>query len=71
MEKQLYPSFCGQKGWRPRPWNTLAPCLRKLTGGKKDYEWTEDDYGDSQRLRIYRIPSPQVVQLEQAKRKRA
>jgi hypothetical protein len=75
MEENLYPSFCAQKEWRPRPWNTLAGELRKLTGGEKDYEWVEDRYGDRHRLRIYRLWGAKVVPfevpLEQAKRKRA
>jgi hypothetical protein len=28
LKKQLYPSFCAQKGWQPRPWNTLAEDLK-------------------------------------------
>jgi hypothetical protein len=67
LKKQLYPSFCAQKGWQPRPWNTLAEDLKELTGGRKNYEWVERDC-ELHRLRIYRIPSAQVVQLEQVQR---
>jgi hypothetical protein len=65
LKEKLYPSFCAEKGWRPRPWNTLARYLKELTGGKKNYEWRERD-GEPHRLRIYRIPRPgaQIVQLQ-------
>jgi hypothetical protein len=56
LQDQLYPSFCDEKGWRPRPWNRVAKHLKSLTGGKRTYEWVEEVDGPRHRLRVYLIP---------------
>ncbi len=56
LQDQLYPSFCDERGWRPRPWNRVAKHLKSATGGKRTYEWVEEVDGQRRRLRVYLIP---------------
>jgi hypothetical protein len=49
--QRIYPEVCETMGLAPRPWNSVARELRRLTGGRKDYAWVEGE-----RLRVYRIP---------------
>ena len=48
---RIYPTLCGELNWSPRPWNTVAKHLRRLTGGRKHYRWV-----DGRRLCAYPIP---------------
>ncbi len=48
---RIYPTLCDELDWPPRPWNTVAKHLRRLTGGKKQYRWL-----DGRRLCVYPIP---------------
>jgi hypothetical protein len=56
LQDQLYPSFCDERGWRPRPWNRVGKHLKSPTGGKRTYEWVEEVDGQRRRLRVYLIP---------------
>ena len=49
--------LCSHRGCRPRPWNTVAAELRKMTGGRKFYRWFERD-GVMHKLRVYPVPRP-------------
>ena len=48
--KKIYPVMCEHLGWKPYAWQTLAPEMRELTGGKKTYKWV-----DGERRRVYFI----------------
>lgn len=41
--KKIYPVMCEHLGWKPYAWQTLAPEMRELTGGKKTYKWVDGE----------------------------
>jgi len=48
--KKIYPVMCEELDWKAYPWQTIAPDMRELAGGKKTYKWV-----DGQRRRVYFI----------------
>ncbi len=46
--KKIYPVLCEELAWKPYAWQTLAPHMRELTGGRKTYK-----YVDGERRRVY------------------
>jgi hypothetical protein len=50
--KDLYAYLCRWRRWKPYKWNTLAKCLRELTGGMKTYGVL-----DGKRVRTYLLPT--------------
>ncbi len=54
---KIYAVMCEELGWAPYAWQTVAPDVREMTGGKKSYKWVWDDAEQrSKRRRAYLIP---------------
>ena len=54
LRENIYPVFCRQLNWRPRPWREVAKHLKKVTGGRR-YQWVDVD-GEKHRWRAYLVP---------------
>ena len=59
VEIICYSQLLEEMGWRGRPWvgrHGVGKYLTALTGGKKLHRYWEDEHGNKERVRIYRIP---------------
>ncbi len=55
---EFYVELLVERGWRARPWNTVAAEFRRITtGDRKVYVWVEAASGVKRRLRAYPIPA--------------
>jgi hypothetical protein len=53
----LYRAFLAQRGWRARPWNSVAAATRKALGARKGYVRMVDACGRPKRCPVYPIPA--------------
>jgi hypothetical protein len=60
LQDEIYPMFCRESRWQPRPWREVAKHLKAATGGRK-YAYVYDEAGRSRHWRVYSVPSAAEV----------